>query len=124
MQVGGDYCIQSHADLTSLKSASMYSGVLSLKYQLKPKFAFAARGELFNDPEGFMSGVMIDHAGKSTGFKLWGATAGLEYKPNDDTFIRLEGRQLQMDKNQKIFYWNGMNVSSRAEIMFNIGISF
>ena len=102
----------------------MYSGVASLKYQLKPKYAIAARGEVFNDPQGFMSGVMVDRAGQLTGFKLWGATVGVEYKPNDNTYIRLEGRQIQMDKKQEIFYWDGKNVASRSEILLNIGISF
>jgi hypothetical protein len=125
IQVGGDYCTQKNSDITdTTKTASMYSGVFSLKYQLKPKFAISGRGEMFNDPQGFMSGVMVDKQSKLTGFKLWGATLGLEYKPNDFTYIRLEGRQLQMDKNQEIFYWNGKNVASRTEVLFNVGISF
>ncbi len=124
IQIGGDYCTQQHSDTTGKKSAVMYSGVLSLKYQLKEKVAFYARGEMFNDPQGFMSGVMTDKKNNLTGFKLWGATLGAEYKPTDNSYLRLEGRQLQMDKEQEIFHWGKKNVTSRMEVLVNLGISF
>lgn len=125
IQAGGDYCTQKNSHITNKnETASMYSGVFSLKYQLKPKFAIAGRGEIFKDPQGFMSGVFADKQGKLTGLDLWGATLGLEYKPNDNTYLRLEGRQLQMEKDQEIFYWGGKNVAGRTEVLFNIGISF
>ena len=125
IQIGGDYCIQEHSDLTDKnKSASMYSGVLALKYQLKEKFAVYGRGELFSDKQGFMGGVIIDNDLKATGYKLWGVTLGVEYKPTENSYIRLEGRQLQMDKKQEIFYWDGKNKSSRMEMLINMGISF
>ena len=125
MQVGGDYCMQKNSDIvTGKKTASMYSGVLSFKYQLKEKFALYTRGEIFNDPEGFMSVVFIDKTGLATGYKLWGATLGAEFKPTDNSYIRLEGRQLEMDSNQEIFRWNGENEDSRMEILLNMGISF
>jgi hypothetical protein len=125
IQIGLDYAIQQNSNYTNPKeSAAMYSGVLGLKYQMKKQFAIYGRGEMFNDPEGFMSGVIIDKTNKYTGLKLWGATLGVEYKPTDNTYIRLEGRQLQMDKDQEIFHWNGGNASSRAEMLLNLGISF
>jgi hypothetical protein len=123
-QIGGDYCFQKNSDTTGKVNTSMYSGVLSLKFQGTEKFAVYARGELFNDPQGCMSGVMIDKAGKHTGVKMWGGTFGLEYKPSDNSYIRLEGRQIQMDKDQEIFHWNNKNVSSRTEMMINLGVSF
>lgn len=125
IQLGIDYATQKNSHITYVKEkAIMYSGLLGLKYQMKPKFAIYGRGELFNDPQGFMSGVFADKEGKLTGFKLWGATLGVEYKPTDNSYIRLEGRQLQMDKDQEIFYSNGKNQSSRMEMLMNIGISF
>ncbi len=125
IQIGGDYCIQEHSNVTDKsKTASMYSGVLALKYQLKEKFALYTRGELFSDLQGFMGGVIFDKDLKATGYKLWGATLGLEYKPTENSYIRLEGRQLQMDKKQEIFYWDGNKKSSRMEMLINMGISF
>jgi hypothetical protein len=102
----------------------MYSGVASLKYQGSDKFAVYGRGEIFNDPEGFMSGIIIDKTNKFTGYKMWGATLGFEYKPTADTYVRLEGRDIQMDKDQEIFHWNNAQQSNRLEVMLNLGISF
>src|SRR5258705_8097893 len=125
IQVGADYCFQAHADIIHKnKTASMFSGVFGLKYQLKEKYAAYGRGELFKDPQGFMSGVFLDKENKYTGFKLWGVTLGAEYKPTENTYIRIEGRELQMNKNQEIFRRNGKNTSRRMELLFNIGISF
>ncbi len=126
IQVGGDYCIQQNTDNINNKniSATMFSGVAALKYQLKEKYAVSVRGEVFSDPQGFMSGVVTDRQNKLTGLKLWGVTLGAEYKPTADSYLRIEGRQLQMDKNQEIFYWNGKNTSRRMELLCNIGISF
>ena len=124
-QIGGDYCIQKNSNITTpSKTATMYSGVLGLKYQLKNKFAVYGRGEIFNDPQGIMSGVIIDKQNKYTGLKLWGATLGIEYKPTDNTYIRMEGRQLTADKDQEIFRWNNANTNVRMEMMMNIGITF
>ena len=82
------------------------------------------REEFFNDSKGFMSGVIIDKTNKYTGYKLRGTTLSMEYKPTDNTYIRLEGRRLQMDKNQEIFRRNQSNKNSRMEIQMNIGIFF
>jgi len=124
IQIGGDYATQQNADTTGKKSAMMYSGVASLRYQLFSKIGIYGRGEIFNDPAGFLGGQMTDKTGKTTGLKLWGATLGIEYKPTDNSYIRLEGRQLQCDANQEIFRWNGNNQSSRLEVMLHFGVSF
>jgi hypothetical protein len=125
MQAGGDYCVQQHADLTDAnKSASMYSGVLSLKYLCCKKTSVYARGEFFNDEDGFMSGVRFDYTGKATGLIISGVTLGVEYKPTVNSYVRLEGRQLQAEKNQYIFYYDRYYRSYRTEVMLNMGVSF
>jgi hypothetical protein len=125
IQIGGDYCIQEHSTITDQKkSAAMYSGVASLKYELATRTFIYGRGEILNDPQGFMGGVIVDKNGMLTGYKLWGATVGVEYKPTENSYIRLEARRLAMDKNQEIFHWNEENTFSRFEAMFNLGISF
>jgi Putative beta-barrel porin-2, OmpL-like. bbp2 len=125
IQIGGDYGLQQNSNISSKnKTATMYSGIASLKYQVKKKIAFYGRGEIFNDPQGFMSGIIIDKENKFTGLKLWGATLGAEYKPTENSFIRLEGRKLFMDKQQETFRWNEKNQSTRMEVSVNIGVSF
>ncbi len=124
-QVGFDYCIQTHSDIVYKSiSAKMFSGIIGLKYQLKEKFAIAGRVEIFQDPQGFMSAVILDRENNYTGFKVWGITLGAEFKPTENTYLRVEGRQLQMNKNQEIFSGNGKNSSDRMELSCNIGISF
>lgn len=124
IQIGGDYAIQQNSDTTGKKNAMMYSGLVTLRYRLFSKIGIYGRGEIFNDPTGFLGGRVISKTGETTGLKLWGATFGIEYKPTDNSYIRLEGRQLQCDTNQEIFRWNGKNQSSRLEAMFHLGISF
>jgi hypothetical protein len=125
MQLGFDYCFQQHSELTNTAhTASMYSGVLTFKYQARRKAAVYVRGEIFNDPNGVMTATFTDRNGYSTGPTLWGATLGFEYKPTESTYIRLEGRDLIMDPSQEIFRTNGKNVNTRMEYMVNLGVSF
>ncbi len=125
IQAGGDYCMQQHASITnSNNSASMYSGVFSLKYLCCKKTSVYAREEIFNDEDGFMSGVRVDYTGKLTGLIISGTTLGVEYKPTDNSYIRIEGRQLQAERNQYIFYFDRYYRNARTEVMFNMGVSF
>ncbi len=125
LQVGGDYCLQEHSKLNdNCKTASMVSGVFSLKYQLLKKYAIYGRAEYFNDPDGFMSTIITNELGEGSGFKLWGATLGMEYKPTENAYIRVEGRQLVMDNEQKIFMNDGNANNKRLELLVNFGISF
>ncbi|HET6993074.1 MAG TPA: outer membrane beta-barrel protein, partial [Bacteroidia bacterium] len=118
-------CLQKNSDIaTGTKTAMMYSGVASAKYQFCEKVAAYARYEMFNDKNGFMSGIIIDKNNMLTGLKEMGVTAGVEYKPTDASYVRLEARQIEMDKNQEIFHWKNDAEDSRLEILFNMGISF
>ena len=123
--IGVDYITQQHSVIgDSSKTAFIYSAILTLKYQLKPKFAIYARGETFSDRDGFLTGKIIDATNMITGYIVSGATLGFEFKPMDNAYIRLEGRDLMMDANQKIFRTDGKNTNSRMEGMINIGVWF
>lgn len=125
MQIGGDYCLQQNSDIaTHSKSASMYSALATFRYQCAPKMGVYVRGEMFSDPEGYMSTTFLDSKGKATGYKLMGYTAGAEFKPTAESYIKLEGRFLQMDNDQYIYYYNGVAQNTRFEIMLNGGITF
>ena len=125
IQVGGDYYMQQNSDLaTGTKYANMYSALATARYQLRYKLAVYARGEVFNDPDGFMSTIITDYNGKKTGYKLWGVTAGVEYKPTAESYVRLEGRRLQMGQDQYIYYHDGEYYNYRYEVMINAGVTF
>ncbi|MBI4944847.1 MAG: porin [Bacteroidetes bacterium] len=122
--MGGDYCMQQNSDTSGKKSVFMFSGLAMLKYQLMKKFGVYNREEIFNDPQGIMSGTFVDKTGKRSGYKIWGVTLGIEYKPTDNSYIRLEGRELIADKDQEIFHWNNFITNARTELMINMGVSF
>jgi hypothetical protein len=124
LQAGGNYCLQQNGDTLNKNSAYMLSGVLGLKYQLIKKFAVYTREEIFYDPQGFMSGVIIDVNGMKTGYRLWGETFGIEYKPADNCYVRLEERELITDKKELIFRWDGTLRNYRSEITLNMGVWF
>lgn len=125
IQIGGDYCTQKNSNITiANKTAAMYSGVIGLKYAICSKFSVYGRGEIFNDEEGFMTGVIIDNTGLNTGYKEWGATLGFEFDPTESSYIKIEARQITMDKDQEIFRWNNKNTNVRMEAMLTLGISF
>ena len=130
IQIGGDYCMQENKGINNSTgasdggSASMVSGVLNLKFLAGKKFSVYGRAEFFDDPDGMMSGVIVDRQGMFTGYNLFGATLGAEYKPTENSYLRLESRQLQMDNNQEIFITDGDPVTSRLEVLVNLGISF
>jgi hypothetical protein len=124
MQLGVDYCMQQNSDTTGEKSASMFSALASFKYQCGKKLAPYIRGELINDDQGFMTGIITDKTGEHTGIELFGITAGVEYLPTENSYIRLEGRELITDAEQEIFYSDGYTKNNRTEIMMNVGVSF
>jgi hypothetical protein len=124
LQIGGDYCTQMNADTIHTKTAVMYSAIITLKYQATNRYGIYTRGEWFQDPQGFMSGVFTDWNNKKTGYKISGLTAGIEYKPSSNSYVRLEGRILVADYNQLIFYHNGQVYNYRLEGMLHTGITF
>jgi Putative beta-barrel porin-2, OmpL-like. bbp2 len=123
--IGVDYITQQHSGISDTNStASIFSAILTFKYQAKPKFGIYARGETFSDKEGFLTGKFIDNTSNVTGYILNDATLGVEYKPADNAYIRLEGRDIIMDSRQQIFRTNGANTNNRLEAMVCVGVWF
>ena len=49
-------------------------------------------------------------------------TLGCEFKPSDNSFIRLEGRNISLDDKYKLFVRDGKSDKSRMEVILNMGI--
>ena len=125
LQVGADYAIQQHADLNNVsRGANLFTGVASAYYAIHSKFGAYGRLEYFNDPNAILSAQIMDTKGQLTGYSVWGITAGLEYRPYNKSYIRLEGRRLELDADQQIFRWNGKFRNVRTELMIHMGVSF
>jgi hypothetical protein len=129
LQAGVDYVTQENSDVqnaptyTSYSTAWGYGTILTVKYQCCQKFGIYARYETLYDPVGVMVGP-DNYLSNDPSYELIGGTLGVEYKPTEDSYIRLEGRELEMAPDEKIFYTNGSFVNNRGEIMINTGISF
>lgn len=127
-QIGGDFCFQQNVMTLNGNSnspnATMMSGVLSLKYACGHHISIYARGEMFNDPEGFMSMLFTDSLNNQTGLNINGITAGVEIQPTENSYIRIESRELMAAEEQELFYWNADFSNKRFEYMINFGLSF
>ncbi len=117
------HAVQSNADIeTGMKAGNMFGGLITIKHQLKEKLGIYGRWDIYDDSQGFMSGSFYDSQNRLTGVKQWGATAGIEFKPTEFSFLRLEGRRMQFEDNQKIFKTNNEYTNIRLELMLNLGI--
>jgi len=77
-----------HRNKDSVKRGLMVSALLGAKYWILPKFSLALRGEMFYDPENML---ITDHyTGKTNQFMIYGFSAGLEFKPFGNSYIRFQ----------------------------------
>jgi hypothetical protein len=100
--VGYDKALVSAAAGTE-QSVYWYGGMVSGRYAFNDTWAVAARGELFRDPQGFMSGTGSE-------LTLRTGTLTIEAKPSQYLIIRLENRVDSAD--QSIF---PKNLSDKAD---------
>ncbi|MCX6248363.1 MAG: outer membrane beta-barrel protein [Bacteroidetes bacterium] len=78
----------SSTEKDSVKMGTVISGLLGGRYYFLPKFAMALRAEVYYDPEDiFIAGK---HSGKTSDFIIYGFSAGLEFNPGKDAYIRLQ----------------------------------
>jgi hypothetical protein len=123
IQAGVDYATQHHSDALGKRVARMYSGLLAVKYS-RAQYGVYLRAETFHDPQGFLGGVIINKTGRQSGYLLWGMTVGIEYRPHDRSYIRLEARELINDPSQPIYHFHRHDTNIREEIHLHFGITF
>lgn len=123
LTVGGDLGIQTRSVLdNSEATALMYNALATLRYQFTPQWSVTARGETFQDPDGFISGVFNTSQNGLAGLQLQGITLGAEYKPTDNSYVRVEGRNLTTDSDLLLFDSGTSN--TRNEFMVTMGFFF
>ncbi len=122
----GNFGIQQNTGLVdSTKSAMMYSMLLAVKYKFKQgKYAAYGRVEVFNDKDEILTGPVINQYHTLVGLHAFGATVGMEYKPINNAFLRLESRYLHLWNNENIFYTNGTYTNVRLEVIGSLGVWF
>ncbi|MEN7548436.1 outer membrane beta-barrel protein [Rapidithrix thailandica] len=119
---GADMGIQSHSGLDHPEEeAVMYNVLTTLNYKFSPVYGITLRGEIFSDPDGFISGTLSDKNGNERGFEAYGITFSNEYKPSESSFLRLEGRYIKAKDALEVFYQDGPQ-SHRFEWMVTLGL--
>lgn len=123
--VGADFAIQEKSKLSdSTASANMFAGLLALKYKITPKLFAMLRGETYLDDDGILSGVYLNSNGDFSGLKANAVTIGVEHRPFDNAYIRIETRYMKTTGELKLFS-DGKNPRDfRSEYIFTTGVEF
>jgi hypothetical protein len=117
LAAGLDFGLQEKTKLADSTTAYVYGVLMSAKYHILPKFSAMARAEFYQDLDGVLSGLIVnDRGAKGNGISL-----GVEFNPVESAYIRLEGRYLRMDANEKIFYNND---NQRTEGIVSFGFEY
>ena len=129
VQFGLDFITQQNSSIASTETYTSYStawgagAMVTFKYKICKYFSIHARMETLDDPQGLLTGP-DNYVANNPQRQLIGETFGVEYSPTKNAYIRLEGRELEMASDEKIFYNNGVSTSNRGELMLNLGVSF
>ncbi len=122
---GGDFGTQSNSDINNPnQTAIIFNALATVRYYFRDDFSATFRGEIFQDPEGFISGTFFGNNGLRQGLQLGGFTLGAEYPPIPNAYARLETRYLVLDDNLDIFTSNEQPASTRLEILATLGFTF
>lgn len=117
MIAGLDFGLQDKSKLSDSSTAYVYAAMASLRYHILPKFSASVRGEYYQDLDGVLSGIVANNLGaKGNGISL-----GVEYNPVENSYVRLEGRYLRLDANEKIFFDNN---NQRTEVIMSFGFLY
>lgn len=125
LTAGLDFAFQQNADYVHAGgTGSMIGGLLAARYTIYRQVNLYTRAEAFYDHDGFLGGFYKDAAGSDKPLKAIGGTLGIEYKPMENAYIRLEGHNLQSYNDVKPFYRDGKYTDRRYETIFSLGAWF
>lgn len=122
-----NFLVKGQFDMHALAASKDYESVDMLtlsfsvegKYFLNNNWAVAARFAYLMNEDGMELAPPVNGMG---------LTAGVEYKPSDNSYLRLEGRMLSFAESEnsdgKIFYSGDEPTGSRMELMMNFGVMF
>jgi len=118
-----DFAVQtnSHLPPDTSRNATMFSGFLQARVPFAKHFAVMGRYEFFNDPDGFLSTVYT-YRGKTRGLLTYGFGFGMEYKPVQIGYIRVEYRSINSAPGNLIFH--NMDSDNIQSIIVTTGVRF
>lgn len=94
-----------------------YTPVGTLRITPNSNWAFALRGEYFSDENGVIIGT-----GTTNGFKTMGGSLNIDYMPQKNVALRLEGRYL--NSKDAIFTKGATVKDNNTSITFSTAVSF
>ena len=106
------------------KTAEVYSGLLAANYRFNHYFSVYSRLAYFQDRDEMLTGPIENQNHELVGLDILGTTAGIEYNPILNSYVRLEGRLLQTDKNETVFYPLQGDAHQRLELNIGMGVWF
>ena len=119
-----NFGLQAHSCLNNGgQTAKMFSSIIVGKYRITPQLATYARGEVFHDPNEILTGPVLNENHAIVGLEIAGLTAGFEFKPIPNSFVRVEYRILS-NYNQHIFQYQQLPSKVRSELNFGMGVWF
>lgn len=121
-----NFGIQEHTGIEdSTATSTMYSMLLAGKYKIRNgRYGIYARTEVFNDKNEILTGQIVNPLHMLVGINAFGGTFGLEYKPIENSFLRLESRYIHLWNKENIFYTNGSYTNVRMEVIASMGVWF
>lgn len=120
-----NYGIQTNSKLNdSTSNAQVFSTILAVKYRITPMWALYTRGVFYTDPDEMLTGPVLNQNHELTGLDIFDGTFGIEYKPVPNSFFRVEGRVVQTEKHERIFYYDGRSTNLRYEGIVGVGVWF
>jgi len=115
-QLNGDY---GRVEATSpLKPVDWWGGAGYVKYQFNPKYAFAARYEYYNDPNGYTTGIFDENG---VGPHIQEVTATFERRIATHLISRLEYRH---DESNQSFFPKASNQLVSGQNTMAVGMMF
>ncbi len=119
---GGDVAFQSNSAIDDPgESAAMVNFLTTVRYQVAQDFSVTGRFELYDDPDGFLSGT-FPAEGSTRGLSMTGYTAGVEYRPFTTSFLRAETRYIRTMDDLDIFTDAEATGPDRWEFMITLGV--
>lgn len=111
-----DYGLEQKAPNSS-ELNKWYTPVVILRITPTSNWAFALRGEYLSDENGVIIGT-----GTPNGFKTFGGSLNIDYLPQPNVALRLEGRYL--NSKDAIFTKEGLARDNNTAITFSTAIGF
>lgn len=67
------------------------------------------------------AGPIVNENHTLTGLDIIGVTAGVEYKPIPNAYLRVKGRWLRTESDERIFYYHAQSRNQREELIVSLG---